>query len=363
MPEKPKPKPQKKSTPQPPDTPLPVQLEEFAKPYALVSLPRQAPRRGSPAGQERFRRDRLTGKLHLRLTVKTTAFVASGVVAMGSDLSSNKTKNPPLIKTAVERDNRLIIPGSSLKGVVRSAYEAITQSCLCKTKADKTKIPDGYRECNQKDNREYNKKDNFCPACQVFGALNWQGLIQFPDAEAVEADFTVGFMPSLKSPSRDFPGYYINGKVAGRKFYYHAIRAVDKGQQQGIAVQQAGGEFVFTTRLRYMNLTKAELGTLLIILGQDKSYPNIALKVGGGKPVGMGTMTVEVTEIEQFGSGRERYSSYQTEPQSLTGEKMRQFMEQSIKDAHNQLVQSRQLQELSQVLQWPTDREPPEGMY
>ncbi|GAB4304463.1 MAG: RAMP superfamily CRISPR-associated protein [Oscillatoriaceae cyanobacterium] len=341
-----------------------MQLEEFAKPYALVSLPRQAPRRGSPAGQERFLSDRLTGKLHLRLTVKTTAFIASGVVAMGSDLSSSKTKNLPLIKTAVERDNRLIIPGSSLKGVVRSAYEAITQSCLCKTQADKNKIPDGYRECNnKKDHKKDSKKDNLCPACQVFGALNWQGLIHFPDAAAVEADFKVGFMPSLKQPSKDFPGYYINGKVAGRKFYYHAIRAVDKGQQQGIEVQQAGGEFVFGTRLRYMNLTPAELGTLLIILGQDKSHPAIALKVGGGKPVGMGTMTVEVTEIEQFGRGRERYSSYNTEPQSFTGKELQQFMEKSIKDAHNQLVQSRQLQELTQVLQWPTDREPQEGMY
>ncbi|WP_199245583.1 RAMP superfamily CRISPR-associated protein [[Phormidium] sp. ETS-05] len=355
MPEKPKLKSEKKSNPQPPDTPLPVQLEEFAKPYALVSLPRQAPRRGSPAGQERFRSDRLTGKLHLRLTVKTTAFIASGVVAMGSDLSSSKTKNLPLIKTAVERDNRLIIPGSSLKGVVRSAYEAITQSCLCKTKADQTKIPDGYRECN--------KKDNLCPACQVFGALNWQGLIHFPDAAAVKTDFTVGFIPSLHQPEPKFPGYYINGKVAGRKFYYHAIRAVDKGQQKGIVVQQAGGEFVFVTRLRYMNLTPAELGTLLIILGQDKSHPAIALKVGGGKPVGMGTMTVEVTEIEQFGRGRERYSSYNTEPQSLTGTELQQFMDKFIKDAHNQLVQSRQLQELTQVLQWPTDREPPAGMY
>jgi hypothetical protein len=74
-----------------------------------------------------------------------------------------------------------------------------------------------------------------------------------------------------------------------------------KGQQQGIAVQQAGREYQFLTQMRFENLTLAELGTILVILGQDPCYP-IALKVGGGKPIGMGTMTVEVTANRSFRS-------------------------------------------------------------
>jgi hypothetical protein len=324
----------------------------------MVSLPAPAPKRDKPVGQEKFKSDRLSGKIPLRLTVKTAAFIASGVVAMGSDISS-QMRNIPLIKTSVERDRRLIIPGSSLKGVIRSTYEAITISCLCKTKADRTTIPNGYGECRD--------KNSLCPACQVFGALDWQGLIRFPDAVATETKPSAGFMPSLYAPRPKRQDYYLNGKVAGRKFYYHTIRAIDQGKNKGLAVQQAGGEFVFTTELHFMNLTQPEVGTLLIVLGQDKPNNPIALKVGGGKPIGMGTMEVgEIQDIELLRSRedwRDRYSNYQSNPQSLTGAKLQQFVREAIQAAHRQLVQAKQIQELREVLGWPTDREPPEGMY
>ncbi len=346
--------PRRVESPKRPNQIVSVEQDSVDKPYKLISLPQTAPNRDKPAGQEKFKSDRYSGKINLNLKVKTTAFIGSGTVAMGSDLSSEK-RNIPLIKTSVQQNQKLIIPGSSLKGVVRSIYEAITQSCLCKTKADRNSIPAGYNEC-----KDQNK---LCPACQVFGAMNWQGLIHFADAVATEAKSNVGFIPSLYMPEKQRPGYYINGKVAGRKFYYHTIRSVDKGQQKGIAVQQAGREFIFTTQIRFMNLTKAELGTLLIALGQDKPNNSIALKIGGGKPIGMGTVEVEIKEIQQPVSWRDRYTSYQSELDALTDIKLQQFMQESIQSAHRQLVRSLQMEELKEVLKWPTDREPPEGMY
>lgn len=352
--QKPSPRPQ----PQRPVKPnLPVN-DSVLKPYELVSLPQLAPKRSTPVGQERFRSDRISGKIPLRLTVKTTAFVASGVVAMGSDIS-NQTRNIPLIKTSVLRNQGLIIPGSSLKGVVRSIYEAVTTSCLCKTKAERTAIPNGYRECHE--------KNNLCPACQVFGAMGWQGLISFPDAITTETQSSVGFMPSLYAPRPKRAAYYINGKVAGRKFYYHTIKAIDKGQQKGIAVQQAGSEFIFTTQLHFMNLSLAELGTLFIVLGQDKPNNTIALKVGGGKPIGMGTM--EVAEIKEMRllqnkqDWKKRYCQYDQAAETLSGNKLQDFIKQAIQSAHQSLVQPQQMKQLTEVLQFPTDREPPEGMY
>lgn len=326
------------------------------KPYQLVSLPKTSIDRQSPTTHDRFKPDRLTGKIKLQLTVRTTAFVASGTVAMGTDLGSPKTRGVSLIKTSVERDGKLIIPGSSLKGVVRSAYEAITLSCLCKTNARKEQIPNGYQKCKKNDPK-------LCPACRVFGSLNFQGLIHFTDAIATKTDFSVGFMPSLYAPSQRRQGYYINGRVAGRKFYYHTIRAVDKGQKQGIAVQQAGGTFTFTTEIKFKNLSKAELGTLLIVLGQDPAKCKIALKVGGGKPVGMGTMTVEVKEIELIKNWTNFYTDYSAEPEQLTDSALNKFMQDVMNSGHQNLIQSDQLNQLVQVLKWPTDREPPEGMY
>jgi hypothetical protein len=60
---------------------------------------------------------------------------------------------------------------------------------------------------------------------------------------------------------------------------------------------------------------------------------------------------------------RDRYSSYQSESERLTGNQLQQVMQKAIQEAHRQLVQSQQLQELTDVLKYPTDREPPEGMY
>lgn len=334
--------------------PHPQQSQIIApKPYHLIPLPKDKPQLQHPKGQDQYYRDRVHGRLHLRLTVQTGLHVSTGVVALGTDVGENSIS---LIKTMIQgSEGQLMIPGSSLKGVVRSTYEAITRSCLCKTKAKPNQIPEGYQECRD--------KTKLCPACRVFGALNWQGLIQFNDAECESTEFSPGFMPSLYRPRpHEYPGYFNQGKVAGRKFYYHTIRAVDKGQQQGISVQQAAKTFVFSTSLPYRNLTKGELGTLLIVLGQDKLNA-IALKVGGGKPIGMGTMTVEVRSVEPVDNLRDRYLSYQTQSKPLTEKPLQQLIQQAIQAAHQELVQSQPLQELVTVLGYPTDREPPEGMY
>jgi hypothetical protein len=331
------------------------------KPYAMVSLPKKSPKRHKPIGQDAFKPKRLSGTISLRLTVKTTAFVASGVVAMGDDVP-NLPQKRPLIKVAVTRDRNLIIPGSSLKGVVRSTYEAMTQSCLCKTKAKKETIPSGYRECDN--------KNKLCPACQVFGAMNWQGLISFQDAIACEMKPSIGFMPSLYAPRQRCREYYKKErkndreyvKVAGRKFYYHADKSVDKGKQ-GIPVQQAGTDLTFATQLRFMNLTEAEFGTLAIALGQDQQY-RLALKVGGGKPIGMGTMLVDVTEVERSSNLRDRYLNYEPPASDrLSGDELQSFINKTTQIARQQLVQERQLQELAEVLKFPANRTAPEGVY
>jgi hypothetical protein len=355
----PLPKP-RRSTP-PPSIPVsnnnPAETGE-PKPYELISFPKERPPKNPPAGHHQYLGDRLHGTLFLTLKVQTTLHVSTGVVVMGSDIGSRV----PLIKTMVQNiDQKLSIQGSSLKGCIRSAYEAITNSTLAViTSRYRDKIPQERLPCKN--------KQELCPASQVFGALDWQGLIEFSDAKCENTGFATGFMPSLYRPRPDQRRAYFDarGNVAGRKFYYHTIRAIDKGQNQGITVQQAAKEYTFQTQIQFKNLTAAELGTLLIVLGQDPKYP-IALKVGGGKPIGMGTMTVEVTAarvLQNKGDLRDRYSSYNPpESDSMTGTKMQQFMQKNIQAAHSSLVQVTQLQQLAEVLKYPTDREPPTGMY
>lgn len=333
------------------------QQDEIApKPYDFVPFPKEPPPKQRPVGHHKYRADSLHGTLSLRLKVQTPLHVSTGVVVMGSDIGNNRI---PLIKTMVQDvEQKLSIQGSSLKGCIRAVYEAITNSTLAIiTSRYRDRIPSERLPCKN--------KEQLCPASQVFGALDWQGLLEFSDAKCESMGFTTGFMPSLYRPRPDERrAYFTQGRVAGRKFYYHTKRAIDKGQNAGIPVQQAGREYSFTTKLHFKNLKPQELGTLLIVLGQDPKYP-IALKVGGGKPIGMGTMTVTVSEMEQADNLRDRYTSY-TLPESnhLTGEALQRFIQKQIQAAHSsRLVQAEQLQQLTNILCFPSDREPPSGMY
>jgi RAMP superfamily len=328
------------------------------KPYVQVSFPKEPPILSHPAGHDRYQRDLLHGTLHLTLEVQTSLHVSTGVVAMGSDVG-NKI---PLIKTMTQTisatgNKQLVIQGSSLKGCVRSIYEAITNSTLAVLGREKSKIPQERHPCE--------KKEELCPASRVFGAMNWQGLVSFADANCQTAQPSVGFMPSLYRPRPERPGYYgANGKVLGRKFYYNTSQAIDKGENRGIPVQQAGRSYTFDTVLHYRNLLPAELGIILIALGQDPKHP-IALKLGGGKPIGMGTMTVTVTVIDQSADICDRYREYNLDRHiQLTESDLDRFIQQQIQAAHgSKLLQQTQLAELTQVLKYPSDRQPPSGMY
>ncbi|MBG1271218.1 RAMP superfamily CRISPR-associated protein [Nostoc sp. WHI] len=331
------------------------------KPYKFVSFPPEGSRLERPAGHDKFDKNGLHGTLFLSLKVETSLHVSTGVVVPGNDIAARVS----LIKTMVQGiDKHLVIQGSSLKGCIRSVYEAISRSCICKTKADFRKLPEGYgTECDIKKNR-----NQVCDACRIFGALNLQGFLEFNDVKCENIGFNTGFMPSLYRP-RPEPGsayFDARGKVAGRKFYYHTICAIEKGQNQGIAIQQAAREYTFTTQLQFKNIKPEELGTLFVVLGQDSNYP-IALKVGGGKPIGMGTMTVEVSQariLQNFQDLRSHYSTYTPDNNHLlTGEALQTFIATQIKTAHSRFIQLPQLQQLAEVLRYPTDLEPPKDMY
>jgi CRISPR/Cas system CSM-associated protein Csm3 (group 7 of RAMP superfamily) len=322
------------------------------QPFELVSLPQHQPQRSMPTGHDTYWG--LSGRIALKLHAKTNTIVASGVVAMGDDISK-RYKDIPLLKVAVQRDKTHIVPGSSLKGVVRSAYEAITSSCLCKVqKKHQRKIPQGYKEC-----RICRQNSELCPSCRLFGAMGYQGKISFYDSIPTQDSSDANFFPNLFSPQTNKNKYYRQNVLAGRKFYYPTDRAAKSFNGGGIHAQQAQQGTVFETTIDFTNLDKAELGTLMIVLGRDSEHP-IALKAGGGKPVGFGSLLPEPQQIDWI---TDRYLSYDAESNPLQGEALETYVSRAIETAKKELVQGHQLQELSQILGWPTNRQPPESAY
>ncbi len=190
---------------------------------------------------DRYHRDRLHGALDLTLQVQTALHVSTGITGLGSDVGSRL----PLIKTMTTTDQQLVIQGSSLKGCIRAVYEAITNSTLAV-------VTSRYRDQIPPDRLPCKNRQQLCPASRVFGALDWQGLVEFSDSKCQTQQPSIGFMPSLYSPRPERREYFIRGRVAGRKFYYNMTRAVDRGENRGFPYNKPVGNIRlrqrFTTR-------------------------------------------------------------------------------------------------------------------
>jgi hypothetical protein len=83
------------------------------------------------------------------------------------------------------RHGQVFLQGTSLKGMIRSVYEVITNSCL------KLASTIGYKDVGGHKNAECNGIHKLCPACRLFGTiegdkLHCQGRVVFIDAFLVE---------------------------------------------------------------------------------------------------------------------------------------------------------------------------------
>jgi RAMP superfamily protein len=207
-----------------------------------------------------------------------------------------------------------VIPGSSLKGVVRCVAEAVSQSCigLSAQLFERGAVREEYRGAITKDFATCDVGERLCPACRLFGMVSrnshFLGKVSFGEARTTPQDFkrgtTVTLKPLMEPKPRHSAFYLPTGKVAGRKFYFHHVGALKTASQPTTftktltpleGLDQAGNpQTVLEFDVTFSNLTDYEYSLLLfsLILTDDMRH-----KVGGGKPLGLGTSRIEVTEL------------------------------------------------------------------
>lgn len=103
-----------------------------------------------------------SGRLNLKITVISHLHIGSG--------EREFLQNGNVLKKQMRRNGKCIIPGSSLKGAVRSVAEAVSYSCAVKAPDYnlKSALPDGnMSSCS--DSRE------LCMACYIFGMTGKDG--------------------------------------------------------------------------------------------------------------------------------------------------------------------------------------------
>jgi len=248
-------------------------------PYNFVRSDKHMPR-SEPVGHDRLRGR--SGIISCRLRVVTPIFTPAFALrsqGAAADLRFFRIDNHPAL------------PGSSLKGMLRSLVEAMCNGC------------------SPFDNRiqpPCKSPDSLCPACRVFGYLKGRhvhaGHVGISDALA-EAGYEFSDRVTMKElsspkPQRHTPFYEAAAKERGRKFYYHqehvrdisAVPTETRPTHRNVRIEPlVRGAFNFT--LRYWNVEELDLGLLLYALDLP---PEKYHKFGMAKPLGLGTVRIDI---------------------------------------------------------------------
>lgn len=318
-------------------------------PYDFVRLDiTRPPVRIEPSWHNRF--EGSSGVIHCLLTTETPIFVAD-----------QARKNPESISMGTHNHLKFFcaqgkptIPGSSLKGVFRSVAEAAANSCmvLCdgmyeQRKIDYTRqIPGDFLSCS--DNRR------LCVTCRLFGMLKksavYLGKVNISDASPLHTETLKEMtLVSLMTPKPRHRAFYLpDGKLAGRKFYFHSKTPLTSAQKTkyNTSTQPVQGEFRFT--VSYENLLPEEISLLVYSLVLE---PGMRHKIGMGKSAGLGSVRITITKVDQI-DRKERYGGAGSGVTHIEGDELERFVASMVKpfvDDKNSV----NLMDLRRILAWP----------
>lgn len=304
----------------------------FVNPYNFIPLNAKGVERKT---QDQLPKGLLTGHISCRLIVKAPLALPDHSTKQGQKFDFYSIAG------------RYAIPGSELRGCIRSVFETVTNSCLSvldekeKVKFIEVPVYDLVRNINS----EYSHipcKRECCPACTLFGAFGKASKIRFSDAFSNNCviDDNYRNMPEFSSPKFSTMCFYTknttakyekgiynswkykdeNTQIRGRKFYFHSGNTpeVSKLGERQIAVKCAQkGDFDF--KIYFEKITETELKQLLwvLTLGENKENSMLMHKIGAGRPVGYGSVKIVVPDNGLF--IREiKGDQYTTETKSYT---------------------------------------------
>lgn len=274
-------------------------------PYDFVPLEGQ-PTRAAPLALDRL--DGLSGELVYRIDTLTP-------------LCINHNPSQPTSQGVYEfahLDGSPVIPATSLKGMLRTVHEIVTNSVMGLVKTEKRggwyrkRIPRAY--LLDDDRRDVSK--SLTPTEALFGmvgagdgSVGTAGRVFLDDvAIACEQLMVMDVVrPRGGMPKPEHKSFYFadegQGEALGRKLYYHQCdyrrvmdvyrneraRASEVRRMQVVREQTA-----LTGRLRFVGLQEPELEDLVYTLALEEG---LAHKLGYGKPLGLGSITIGITRL------------------------------------------------------------------
>ena len=290
------------------------QNEEFWNPYRMIPVKDVTDRR-PPLTDEKFKGR--SGMISCSLSNLTPLFIGGSRFFRENFLT---------------RNGKLVIPGSSLKGMLRSLAEIVGGGCAVTDSRgmyNKT-----YKACD--------RAHQLCIACRMFGMMErgrnarvHRGNISIGDAllrgddkpEMKTFQVLLANCGTRHEPFYRTPG---TGRLDGksRKFYFHQPLRTDsvpvvpdnlRSRAWNIRALPPGHCFEF--EVQFSNLRQAELGLLLYVLAlegnvqarigdsQQTLKGPLRHKIGNAKPLGLGSCHIAIERIAYFADPGVRFTS------------------------------------------------------
>lgn len=241
-----------------------------------------------------------SGSLYLYMKAETPIFI-------GQDQVSNQDPDRPG-EHIYNSDGDYILPGSSIKGLLRSVVETLCRGCLTVINGD-SPLPAGFAPCDN--NRA------LCISCRLFGMMPRQrnanvflGKVNIGDALAF--DHTPDYHRPIYTAVLDGPkprhrAFYLDEQgrfIAGRKFYFHNAKLLtenrlipirDTNTYRNQYIQPLASGTDFSSRIDFTNLEADEFAALLLSMQLQEDMRH---KIGYGKPIGLGSIHLSVTNLQ-----------------------------------------------------------------
>lgn len=333
----------------------------FVNPYNFIPL--HTAKTAAPAVEET---GTLSGVIEYSLLTKTPLFIpnTSSDRAFNERLKENCNNNQEALDALIAKQNyhksyeffsyenlgnttgrkgdediKPVIPGSSIRGMFRSNYEILTNSCMSvlneKELSKRVEKKKGNWLSTLTNNHSPCEKGSVCPACRLFGTLNTTPAntthLRFSDLVVFEHK---GFiepvtLPELSNPKTKNIEFYIqrpspqaqywsyeshvdeneiikDATINGRKFYWHNLSIIDKGVKPGkrnVTIRPLEAGAVFKGKLFFESVTNDELDTLIYLLNAGDSNEELekkkhGYKLGAAKPLGYGSVAVSVDKVQ-----------------------------------------------------------------
>lgn len=175
-------------------------------------------------------------------------------------------------------DDPAILPGSSLRGMVRNVAEMLGAGCA-RFHPDGGRIGALLAACSEK---------NACLTCRVFGFVEgdyaWAGKVRFTDSRPRKVQWERYSLPNMqRDPHNDAAG-------GGWILFPHKLAKLNPGTTRCV---RAGEKFGF--RVEYLNLDEEEYAVLKFALTLEHAGVRLCHKLGYAKALGLGACTIAIT--------------------------------------------------------------------